>query len=385
MIAVTGLGAISSVGANTRELRDAIRQGRTGIGPLTRFDCGTVAARPVCQVPELPPGPGSASHRLALAAADEAVRDAGCDARRAAILVGTTTGGISDSERWYLSHLAGAEPDPGPLRHHAASTISHAVAQALGSAGPRVTLSTACSSGANTITMGADMLRAGLVNVAIAGGTDALCQMTYFGFASLKLMSDEPCRPFDRDRTGLNLGEGAAFLVLERLDDAVRRGAHVYAILSGSAVSCDAHHMTSPAPDGASVVAALRGALTQAGLSAADIDYINAHGTATPANDTAEAAALASVFGAATPPTSASKSFLGHTLGAAGALEAVITVLAIVDGFIPATLNTQTPEDGAPPDLVLGRGRQQTVQHALSTSFAFGGNNGVLIFSGADQ
>ncbi|MCB9727716.1 MAG: beta-ketoacyl-[acyl-carrier-protein] synthase family protein [Deltaproteobacteria bacterium] len=383
-IAVTGLGAVSALGPDLASLLHGLRTGRSGLAPPTRLDLGDLPARPVGEVGSLPgdPGEGGATHRLALAAAREAWRDAAAtgDPARIAVVMGTTTGGIGESERWYLATRAGVAADPSALRHHAVCTVTAAVARAVGATGPTMTLSTACSSGANALTVAADLLRSGAVDRVVAGGADALCLTTYAGFSSLRLMSEHPCRPFDRDRDGLSLGEGAACLVLEREPDARARGARIHALLLGSAVSCDAHHMTAPAPDGHAVHAALIGALAEAGVAPSEVGYVNAHGTATPANDEAEARALERVFGASGPPVSASKSFLGHTLGAAGALEAVITVLALREGLLPATLGTEHPGPDAPRDLVLGAPREAAIRVALSTSFAFGGNNAVLVF-----
>jgi 3-oxoacyl-(acyl-carrier-protein) synthase len=262
--------------------------------------------------------------------------------------------------------------------------VTDAAADAAEARGARLTISTACSSGANAILTGADLLRAGQADAVLAGGADALCLMTILGFTSLRLLSAAPCRPFDKDRDGLNLGEAGAFLVLEREDDARRRGARIHAWFGGGKITCDAFHMTAPSPSGDAVVQAMQGALQEAGLSPRDVSYVNAHGTATPSNDRAEALALMRVFaeaGAPPPPVSASKSALGHTLGAAGAIEAVITVLAVREGFLPPTLSTRAPEAEAQFDLVLGQARDADVVHAMSSSFGFGGNNSVLVFS----
>jgi len=377
VIAVTGLGATCALGVGVPALLDGLRAGRSGLCELSRFDPGDVPRCPVGEA-EIPDGEGAPTHRLAVQAAREAAEGAleDLDPDRVAVVVGTTTGGIALSEAWYLGRRAGREPRPEPLRWHPASTVSRAVAEAVGARGPRFTLSTACSSGANALLVGADLLRAGEVDAVVAGGAEALSRLTYTGFSVLRLMSTRPCRPFDEGRDGLNLGEAAAFLVLRRAGDVER----AHAKLRGAACTCDAHHMTAPAPDGASVVAAIRGALEQAGVAPARVAYINAHATATRANDRAESAALRAVFGDALPAVSATKSALGHTLGAAGALEAVISVLAVREGLLPATLNTTSPEVGAPPDLVLTP-RDADVPVALSTSFAFGGNNAALVFA----
>lgn len=378
-IAITGLGATCALGVGVPALLSGLRAGRSGLRTLERFDPGGLPRCPVGEA-ELPAGEGAPTHRLAVVAAREAALDAdlaGVDPDRVAVVVGTTTGGIALSEAWYLAGRDGAPPAPDPLRWHPASTVSRVVAEAVGARGPRYTLSTACSSGANALLVGADLLRTGAVDAVVAGGAEGLCRVTYTGFSVLRLMSARPCRPFDVERDGLNLGEAAAFLVLRRAED-VQAG---HARLVGAACTCDAHHMTAPAPDGASVVAAIRGAIAQAGLTPADIAYVNAHATATPANDGAEARALRSVFGRAMPPVSASKSFLGHTLGAAGAIEAVVSVLSAREGLLPATLHTRVPEDDAPPDIVAGAPRRADVPYVLSTAFAFGGNDAALVFA----
>lgn len=381
-IAVTGLGAVTAVGRDVSALRAAIVTGRTAMGPLTRFEGGGF---PVCEVGEVPGdrSQGTVTHRLAIAAALEAVRASGVDIaaqrERVAVICGTTTGGIAFSEVWFLHKLAGLKADPNALRHHPAGSVTDGVAQALGAGGPRLTISTACSSGANAILMGADLLRAGECDVAVCGGADALTLMTYYGFRSLKLMSPVPCTPFGRDRHGLSLGEAGAFVVLERGDAARARGRAPHAWLTGGACTCDAFHMTTPAQDGQRVAAAIRQALGE--LDPAAIGYVNAHGTGTAANDITEARALRSVLGPQLPPVSSTKSWHGHTLGAAGALEAIITVIAVEDGVLPATLNTTLADDEAPRDRVSEPGRRAEIAHALSTAFAFGGNNTALRFS----
>jgi 3-oxoacyl-(acyl-carrier-protein) synthase len=390
-IAITGLGGICAIGQNVAEIRTGLAQGRTGLAPLRRFDPLDLPASPVGEVGELPgdESQGSPTHRLAICAAREALTNSGLRrlpaAERVALVVGTTTGGISESEAWYLARLSGASPDPRRLSFHAASTIAHQLGRELGITGPRLTISTACSSGSNAITTATDLLRCGDVDLVIAGGADALTKITYFGFSSLRLMSATPCRPFDRQRNGLNLGEAAAFFVLEREKDARARGATIFGFVAGTSCTCDAHHITAPSPDGAVLADAIRGALDQAGLEADQVDYVNAHGTATPANDQAEARVLRRVFPNKMPPVSSSKSFLGHTLGAAGAIEALVCVLALNDGILPATLNTSDPDPEAPADLVLGRPRSATLIHTLSINLAFGGNNTALIFSRGDR
>lgn len=390
-VVVTGLGVHCAVADSPAALVRAAREGRSGIQPLSRFSPKSVAPLPVAQVPVLP-GPDDgrpATHRLAMAAAEQALQDSRLaqriKAERIAVVLGTTTGGIGHSETWFMRTLAGQTAPPELLYDHPAVTVAHAVADHVGAEGPCLTVSTACSSGANALLTGVDLLRAGLADVVLAGGADGLCQLPYFGFSTLRLLSPEPCRPFDEARQGLNLGEAGAFLVLERRQDAQARGAQELAELSAGATTCDAHHMTAPDPAGTQVVRAMQLALTNAGLRPEQVAYVSAHGTATPANDAAEAQALVQVFGDTMPPVSCSKSFLGHTLGAAGAVEALICVLSVKEGLLFPTITTDNPIAAGPQDLVLGAAREADLANAMSNAFAFGGNNAVLVFKRAGR
>ena len=387
---VTGLGAISSLGDDVARLTEALKAARSGIAPLARFVPRALSPLPVAEVARIPPGePLPVTHRLACAAGREALQDAALPSKfgrdRLAVVLGTTTGGIGHSETWYLQRLAGTRAPPELLVHHPAATVGHAVAEAVQASGPCLTLSTACSSGAHALLLGADILRSGQADVVLAGGADSICLLPFLGFNSLRLLAESPCRPFDEARSGLNLGEAGAFVVLEREGHARQRGARVHAHLRGAATTCDAYHMTAPAPDGESVVRAMGLAIERAGFEPRDIAYVNAHGTATVANDVAEARALSTVFGSRPVPVSSTKSQLGHTLGAAGAIEAVVSVLAVRDGFLPPTITTTQPFEGAPEGLVLGVSRPADVPVAMSSSFAFGGTNTVLVFARADR
>ena len=241
---------------------------------------------------------------------------------------------------------------------------------------------TACSSGATAIGYAGDLIRMGAADVVICGGTEPLCRITYAAFNALQAVDPEFCRPFDGDRRGLSLGEGAGILILESLAHARRRRARIYAEMCGWGISCDAHHMTAPNPDATGAVDAMTAALIDAGVRPEAVDYINAHGTATPANDRMEALAIQHVFGPRTPsiPVSSTKSMIGHTLGAAGAIEAVACVLAIEHGFLPPTIHHRRLDDGVDLDVVPGQSREAAVNTVLSNSFAFGGNNTSLVF-----
>ena len=320
----------------------------------------------------------SRSQRLALAAAKDAL--AGLKPVGEGVLaVGSTTGGIYESEQHYLRHRGqeGAA-DRLMLVNHTVGTIADRVGKDLAIAGERHTFATACSSSANAIGYAAARVEAG-APWALAGGVDSLCRLTWAGFHSLKLLSTAACKPFDQARNGLSLGEAAAFLLLEPLAKARARGAHVWGLVTGWGCSADAYHMTAPHPEGIGAIAAIRAALKDAGSTPEQIDYVNAHGTATPANDRAESMALRAVFGAKIPPVSSTKGMTGHSLGAAGALEAAISLLVIQEGFLPGNVGLENvdPELGFSP-----LGSQTTygrVNRVLSNSFGFGGNNTALV------
>jgi 3-oxoacyl-[acyl-carrier-protein] synthase II len=228
--------------------------------------------------------------------------------------------------------------------------------------------------------MAADLIADGVVDVALAGGADALTRICYMGFSALKLLDPGPCRPFDRARRGMSIGEGAAFVVLEEERRARARGARVYAELAGAGMTTDAYHVTAPQPDGEGMARAMRAALAQAGIAPAAVGYANAHGTATPQNDRIEARALRDVFGAGALLVSSTKSMIGHTMAAAGSLEAVATVLALAHDLVPPTANLEAPDPDVAFDCVAGVARDVRLDHAISNSFGFGGQNVTLLF-----
>jgi 3-oxoacyl-[acyl-carrier-protein] synthase II len=259
-----------------------------------------------------------------------------------------------------------------------------AVARRVRATGPVETVSSACASGAMAIGLALQALRRGDVDVAVAGGSDSLCQITYGGFNALRSIDPEPSRPFRKDRAGLSLGEGAAALLLETAEHARARGARVLAEVRGAAATCDAHHMTAPEPGGTGAAAALRGALEDAALDPALLDFVNAHGTGTPLNDAAEAQALRAVLGprAAHVPVTSTKSLVGHLLGSAGALEAAVTVRCLVEGEVHPMPAGGQPDLALELDLVVGEPRKLArCEHAASINLAFGGANAALVFS----
>ena len=383
-VVVTGLGVMSPFGAGVEAYWEGLSSGTCGIRPISVID--TTGFRCSIAAEVVDPLPGSRrrsrADRLALAAAREAICDARLDARdrgETALVVGAVGGGMLEAEAWYWARARGVDDDPSPLR----SVLPFSHAETLGSTlrlgGPRETVVAACSSGAAAIAFAADLVADGTVPYAVAGGADAITRICYMGFNALKLLDPEPCRPFDRDRRGMSIGEGAAFVVLEQQRRARDRGAHVYAELRGSAITTDAYHPTSPHPDGDGMVRAMREALVRARASHRDVSYVNAHGTATPQNDRIEGRAIVDVFGEGRVLVSATKSMIGHTMAAAGSLEAVATILALVHDVVPPTVNHETADPEIAFDCVPKLARDATVDVAISNSFGFGGQNVTLV------
>jgi len=371
--------------------------GGTAITPLRRFDTSRYRTRLAAEVPgelgdgEAPLRPRqrlSLADRFALAAAAEALAHAGLEPRRdmarAGVFFGSSTGGMWESERFYarlIGHDAG-RPLLSWVTSQQYNGPGDAVARWAAVEGPVETVSSACTSGAIAIAAAADALREGEADVAIAGGSDSLCQLTYAGFNSLRAVDAGPCRPFRSQREGMSLGEGAAVLVLETLAHARARGARPLAELLAGAGSCDAHHMTAPAPDGRGAVHAIQRALAEAGIAADAVDFVNAHGTGTPLNDAAEWQALLATLGhrAADVPVAAPKASVGHLLGAAGAIEAVATVLCLREGCVHPIPNGGEVDTAAPARVVFGEPLHDDLRIGLSINLAFGGSNAALLF-----
>lgn len=395
---VTGAGAITTAGPTLSCLRKALRRSETLLRPLRLIDTTGLEGGLLAGEVEVIPEPArisrstrvraSRSDRLALVAAEEAVEESGLSLDevppdRLAVAVGSSTGGMFEIESSYEAGLRGRRP--GRLRAQllagAVGSPAALVTTAFGATGRRLSPSTACSSSAIAIAAGLEWIRNGDADVAIVGGTDSFTRMTISGFLGLQAMSSTLCRPFDRRRSGMSLGEGAAILVLEGEDHARRRGADVLAELAGAGTSCDAAHLTAPRLDGRGAFQAFAAALRDARVRPDEVDYVNAHGTATVQNDLAESHALVQVFGeaAARVPVSSTKGLIGHLLGAAGAVEAVIAVLAIRDGFLPENFNGTDPDPECAIRLVEPGGREQHVRIVASSSYGFGGNNCTLV------
>ncbi len=394
-IVVTGLGAVTPFGWGVEALWQGARRGITAIGPFTRFDASRHRTHVAAQVPAGDDEHDGARHlsvadRFAVAAAREAVASAGLDLdtcrESTGVFFGSSAGGMLEGEWFFEAHIhrGTRHARRGLVASQQFNGPGDAVARAIGAGGQVETISSACASAAMAIGSALRALRRGDVDVALAGGSDALCQLTYGGFNALRSVDEVASRPFRKDRMGLSLGEGAGVLVLESAAHAERRGVRPIAVLAGEASTCDAHHMTAPQADGAGAASAIRLALLDAGVTPDEVDFVNAHGTGTPLNDAAEAAALKAVFGnrARSIPLTSTKALIGHLLGSAGAVEAVVTVYGLLHREVHPMPDrgAQDPELGL--DLVLGTPRVLSrASCAISTSLAFGGANAALVFT----
>jgi 3-oxoacyl-[acyl-carrier-protein] synthase II len=382
---VTGLGVMSPFGAGVKAYWAGLAAGACAIRPLTLFEATGFRCGIAGEVPEIADGSPrrSRADRLALTAAGEALTDAGLDAgerRETALVVGAVGGGMFEAEAWYWARARRPAGRPTALRTMLPGSHAAALAHRLRLKGPCQTVVTACSSGAVALAEAADLVAEGVVDVAVAGGIDALTRLCFMGFNALKLLDPEPCRPFDRDRRGMSIGEGAAFVVIEAEAHARARGARIYAELGGHAMTTDAFHVTSPHPDGEGMARAMQGALDDAGVPAAAVGYVNAHGTATPQNDRIEAQAITRVFDADRVLVSSTKSMIGHAMAASGSLEAVATILSLVHDLLPPTASLVTPGPEVAFDCLPGAARETAVECAISNSFGFGGQNVTLLF-----
>jgi nodulation protein E len=394
-VAITGLGAISALGRTTCEFAQALREGRSGIGPIESCDMSQLRFQNGAEVRGYSHQPYFDDRRadfidrfaqFAVIAAREAVQDAGVEwtpelRETAAIVTGSCVGGQSTEDigfvEVYKKGLNRVHPltIPKTMANAGASHIS----MEFGITGPSFTVSTACSSAAHAIGQAYWMVRSGMTDLALTGGSEAPFSFGILkAWEAMRVVSPETCRPFSKDRRGMVLGEGSAMFVIEPLEAALARGARVHAEIVGFGMSADACHITQPSAEGAA--RAIRAALKSAGLAPEQIGYINAHGTATPANDPTETAAIRAVFGghANQLAVSSTKSMHGHALGAAAALECLAAVLALRDGVLPPTANYNEPDAECDLDVIPNVAREKRVEYALSNSFAFGGLNAVL-------
>jgi 3-oxoacyl-[acyl-carrier-protein] synthase II len=392
-VVVTGLGIVSPYGRGCQAYWQGLSQGRCTIAALRLFPTDGFRSRIGAEVCTESLGvwrraSRSRATRFIMAATAEAVRDAALrpeELAAAAVSIGGAGGGMLEAEAWYWGRYA--QQEDRRLRSGLLTVLpaaqTAAVASRFGIGGPRETPILACSSSAAAITTIVDLIEAGVVDVGLAGGVDTLTRLCFMGFNALKLLDPQPCRPFAHDRRGMSIGEGAAVLVLEARQRAVARGAPVRAGIAGCGIASDAFHPTAPPADAEGAVRAMREALDRAGLSPHDVGYINAHGTGTVQNDRAEATAMAQVFGAGQVLVSSTKSLIGHTMGAAGAMEAVATILALQEGVLPPTANLAEPDPAIPFDCLPNVPRQRVCDYAMSNSFGFGGQNVSLVFARA--
>ena len=392
-IYVTGAGIISAIGLEKQATLEALRNQHSGVAPIrylktshTEFPVGEVKfsndeMRDMLNYPS-----GAVTIRsslLGMLAVREALQQAQLEHRdslRVALISGITVGGMDMVEQMYMEFLHTDEKNDY-IDLNDCGSCTEQIADYFGGFQKVSTIVTACSSSANTIMMGADLIKEGRIDVAVVGGCECLSRYHVNGFNTLMILDRELCKPFDRNRAGINLGEGAGYLVLESAETAEKRGVKPIGKISGYFNACDAFHQTASSPDGEGAYLAMKGAIQNAGLKTEDIDYINAHGTGTPNNDITEGIAVMRLFGDDVPPIASIKAYTGHTTSAAGSLEAVISLLALEHNFYPVNMNfhNRIEEHNFTP--VTDPNPKRPLRHILSNSFGFGGNNSAIILS----
>jgi 3-oxoacyl-[acyl-carrier-protein] synthase-1 len=391
-IVITGAGIVSAIGVGMKETLASLKAGKTGIGEM-KYLTSRHRDLPVGEVPlsnaEMMKMLGveddirltrtALMGRLALREALEIAQMTEEQIRRAPFISATTVGGM-DRRELYFAQEQDCDLVHAEISTHHCGSCTEMIAQPFGEFASMATVSTACSSATNAMITGANMLRCGMADIVVVGGSECLTLFHLNGFNTLMILDHEPCRPFDKDRAGLNLGEGAAYLVMETAASASKRGVKPMCQLSGYGNACDAFHQTASSPEGEGAWLAMQEALRMAGLQPGEIQYVNAHGTGTPNNDESESHALRRIFGEDLPPVSSTKSFTGHTTSASGSIEAVICMLALEHQFMPPQINWHTPmDDGIVP--VTDSTPKQEIRHILSNAFGFGGNDSSLVIS----
>ena len=403
-VLITGLGTVNPLGHNAADTWQAVRDGVCGIGPITRYDCSAQKVHLAAEVKDWDPttvlDKKDVRHmsryvQLAAAAAKEALADSGLDREkedltRCGVIVSSGVGGIemAESEELRCSQKGFDRASPFYIPTTIANMGAGFIAIMAGFQGMCTCPVTACAGGSNAVGDAFRHIRDGYAEVMLCGGAEAaITPLSIGGFTTMRALhvGDDPSRasiPFDAERSGFVMGEGAAVLMLEEYGHALARGARVYAEVVGYGATCDAYHITAPAPNGEGGARAMALALADAGASPEQVGYINAHGTSTPLNDSGETEAIKAVFGAhaAKLAVSSTKSMTGHMLGAAGAVEAIFTALSLRDGFLPATIHYQVPDPACDLDYIPNQGREQQVEYALSNSLGFGGHNACVLF-----
>lgn len=396
-VVVTGIGMVTAIGVGRREFWEHLLAGQSGISPVESFDTSPYSVHRGAEVKQFAPhefvraqDPAhlGRTSQFAIAATRLALTDAGLDLDEldrgmTGVSMGTTSGEPNQVERFNDCYVAQKLDDVGPefIARYPCHRIADAIAREFDLTGGTMMIPTACAAGNYAIAYAFDTIRSGRASVMVAGGADSFSRITYSGFARLLAIAPERCQPFDRNRKGMIPGEGAGVLVLELLDRARDRGARIYAEVAGYGLSCDAYHMTGGHPEGNGAVRAMEQALRESGMAPEDVDYISAHGTGTKTNDLHETIAVKRVFkdAAYRIPISSIKSMLGHTMGAASAIEAMVCVLAISSRFIPPTINFEEPDPECDLDYVPNEAREHSVTVAMNNAYAFGGTNASLI------
>jgi 3-oxoacyl-[acyl-carrier-protein] synthase II len=396
-VVITGLGVISAVGNSLPEFWNSLINGKDGTKEITAFDPSLYRTKIAAEVSGLDPGAHFSKkevHRFSrcdqfgIIAFREAWKGACLDQcpvnkDRVGVILGAGSGGILSVETYFRNFYKGLRKlSPSLLVSYSLATTTDLIAMESGLKGPRNTTATVCSSSSVSIGVAYEMIQMGMADAMVSGGSDSLCEVSFSGFSSLKLVDPESCKPFDKRRQGLVIGEGAGILILEELEHAIGRGAPILAEILGYGICADAYHLTSPEPNGEGVERVIRLALVHAGVTPEEVDTINAHGTATSFNDVAETRGIKRVLGerAKEIPISGIKSMIGHCLGSAGGIEAVATVLTLKHGIIPPTIHYEVPDPLCDLNYTPNRSIKRNVQIALSNSFAFGGNNACLVF-----
>jgi len=393
-VAITGLGIFCSIGKGVEEFCRSLKEGQCGIGPITLFDTSKYPCKIGAEIKDYRSEDFfekkelkklSRTDQFALIASEGAVKTSelhSYPAEEVGVCLGAGAGGMFEAETYHREILLKGKSRPSLIWPFIPSFTTDRVAETFGFSGPKFTITTACSSSATAIGYGADLIRSGRCKAALCGGSDALSELTFGGFNSLKATDPSPCKPFDRKRAGMSLGEGAGIVILEDFEEAVKRGARIYVEFLGYGIGGEAYHITAPEPTGMREARIMREAILEGGIKVSEIDYINAHGTGTPLNDKVETLSIKNVFGerAYSIPVSSIKSSVGHCLGSAGAIEAVASILSIIYQFVPPTLNHEKGDEDCDLDYVPGKCREMGVGVVLSNSFAFGGNCTTLVF-----
>lgn len=402
---ITGMGAVTPLGSTVDTFWDGIKNGVCGIGNITKFDTTDYKVKIAAEVKDFDPEKymnkkdvkrNDSFSVYALSAAAQAMADSGLDmskedASRVGVIVGSGIGGLMTMQEQVirLNERGPARVSPLFIPMTIGNMASGNIAIQYGAKGICENIVTACSTGTHSIGTAFRNIKHGYLDACIAGGAEAsICEIGVAGFTNLTALSTnenplDACKPFDKDRDGFVMGDGAGVLILEELEHALARNAKIYGEVVGFGSTCDAYHMTAPSPDGSGAASAMKQAIEEAGITPADVSYINAHGTSTPANDAGETAAIKLALGdeAYNTPVSSTKSMTGHLLGAAGAVESIVCVKALEEGFLPPTINYHNPDEECDLDYIPNVGREvKDAEYALSNSLGFGGHNGVLCF-----